>query len=563
MVCPRAALAVRVSLCALIWLAGNVTVQASSVSAALPGFIGNPNGRPDAFIVTRSLSDLPKDIVRQQVLKEVLTEDFVFYYQESESYLGLKGALKRIAFEHELTLFDELLSYFLRTPAELALWKSHDGKLEDYMLILERNALTDLLSAAAKVAASDSQLSKHSEKTENGLGMTIYRFRYSASKDLYFTGMKNRLVVFSRPDMPLPTEERLKAWGFGDTSGYSGKHSLHLTVSYLSFGYQKLFPAIDTIRFRFSEKQGWSTEGLFHPAMSGNLGDSNELWRAVPKNPSICAALPVDSGRLGELLAGIFKGRESEMKNLLSGIQAPVGVCWYAESTLYTPLFLAKVNRTMSKDALRNVFQRSVGNLEAGILSETERTEFERQKDQRAAGEQVQNPIKATKFEVPFPVIESKKKDGTVWSREVSSRYGLHESKKSTNARNMRSDRYFNVRMAQWKGYLAFSPDDRLVDNAISVIDKRYPALSDVLSGGASSGLVIFPPKLADLLRQSALDSLPAGQESVFRESASRCLFPAFDRMKKLSGMTVSWPRLDPGGQARWEELKWQVLSSN
>lgn len=539
----------------------------------------NPDGRPDALIVTQSLSDLPKDIVKQQMLKEVLTDDFVFYYQESESYLSLKGSLKRIAFDHDLTLFDQLLSQALKAPAELALWKSYNGRLEDYMLVLERNMLTDLLTAVAKIAADDSQLTTHAEKAEGGGDkLTIYKLHYSNAKDLYFTGIKNRLVVFSHPDMPLPTEERIKKWtasskgqtqargvflGMFDPVENLGKHSLYFTINFLSFGYQKFFPSMDAVRFRFSEHDGWSTQAMFHANMAQNLQDPGELWQAVPKSPSACVALPINSGNLNELLARIFKSKEADLKDFLASVQAPVAVCWYADSKLYTPLLVAKLGKSVKGDFLRGVFEQSVGNLEAGILTEAEMAQFREQQKRRAAGEKIEDPIKATQFEQAMAITEEKKKDGVIWSREVSSRFGLYDTDKSKHSKQMRSSKFFNVRMASWKGYLAFSPDDRLVDNAISVIDKKFPALSDSLPGNANSGIVFVPSELAELLKGATLDSLPAEQESVFRESVSRRLLPALDRMKKFSAMSVVWPKLESSSQARWEELKWQTLSSN
>ena len=54
--------------------------------------------RPDAMIVSSSLRDLPHDLLSVPLLKSVLTEDFVFYYEERDTLLGLKGTLRRIAY---------------------------------------------------------------------------------------------------------------------------------------------------------------------------------------------------------------------------------------------------------------------------------------------------------------------------------------------------------------------------------------------------------------------------------------------------------------------------------
>jgi uncharacterized protein YfaA (DUF2138 family) len=150
---------------------------------------------------------------------------------------------------------------------------------------------------------------------------------------------------------------------------------------------------------------------------------------------------------------------------------------------------------------------------------------------------------------------------GTVWSREVSSRYGILDAAKSTYREKMKSKKYFNVRLALWKEYLVFSPDARLVDNTIAVIEKKYPALSDSVSGQKNIGFVITPPKLSELLKQATFESLPAEQESIYRESVSKRLFPVFDRMKKLPTYSVVFPDALSAAQDRWEDLKWQSSS--
>lgn len=82
--------------------------------------------RPDVLIESRSLSQLPSDILTLPFLKNTLTEDFVFYYQNNADRLGIAGSLQRIIFEHQLTLKDSLINELLDQPAQIALWR--DGK---------------------------------------------------------------------------------------------------------------------------------------------------------------------------------------------------------------------------------------------------------------------------------------------------------------------------------------------------------------------------------------------------------------------------------------------------
>jgi uncharacterized protein YfaA (DUF2138 family) len=49
--------------------------------------------RPDALIRTDSLSRLPPDLLKLPVARDVLTEDFVDYYERHENRLSLAGTI--------------------------------------------------------------------------------------------------------------------------------------------------------------------------------------------------------------------------------------------------------------------------------------------------------------------------------------------------------------------------------------------------------------------------------------------------------------------------------------
>lgn len=77
---------------------------------------------PDLFLDSDSLSQLPKDLLTIPFLHDVLSEDFVFYYQNHADRLGIEGSIRRIVYEHDLTLKDKLFSSLLDQPAQAALW---------------------------------------------------------------------------------------------------------------------------------------------------------------------------------------------------------------------------------------------------------------------------------------------------------------------------------------------------------------------------------------------------------------------------------------------------------
>ena len=94
--------------------------------------------RPDALLETRSLSQLPKDLLTVPFLKATLTEDFVFYYETHADRLGLIGSLRRIISEHDLKLQDSLIEQLFDQPADVALWRGADGRLKDFLLVMDR-----------------------------------------------------------------------------------------------------------------------------------------------------------------------------------------------------------------------------------------------------------------------------------------------------------------------------------------------------------------------------------------------------------------------------------------
>ena len=88
-------------------------------------YLGLDLARPDVLIESASLGRLPKDVLKVPLLRDTLTEDLVFYYENNADRLGLTGSLRRIIYEHDLQLR-------LAAPAtghtDLSLLKSVQGE---------------------------------------------------------------------------------------------------------------------------------------------------------------------------------------------------------------------------------------------------------------------------------------------------------------------------------------------------------------------------------------------------------------------------------------------------
>ena len=140
--------------------------------------------RPDALIVSTSLARLPRDILQTPMLREVLKEDFVFYYEHNEDRLSLVGSLRRLAYEHERRWQDRLIELALGAPAELALWRDAKGALRHYLLVMERGVLAKWVQEAATLVLKDSQLKLAAELTLEDDAVPVLALSYGRERGL-------------------------------------------------------------------------------------------------------------------------------------------------------------------------------------------------------------------------------------------------------------------------------------------------------------------------------------------------------------------------------------------
>ena len=130
-------------------------------------------------------------------------------------------------------------------------------------------------------------------------------------------------------------------FGLSETAS---KHTIAATARYLSFGYQHFFPTLRAIRFDFRGK-GWSTKIL---ADTTKLAGTTSLWNAIPTNPSVCVALPVDWKASGAILKK-FGASDDQVARIIAAADSPVAVSWYAKSHLHTPLFLVPLKAPLGR----------------------------------------------------------------------------------------------------------------------------------------------------------------------------------------------------------------------
>ncbi|MBF0157696.1 MAG: DUF2138 family protein [Magnetococcales bacterium] len=557
-----------------VWIAALVLAVAWIALSWRPGLpptpppVPLPQDRlfhPDVVIQSRALSQLPRDLLAIPLLGDLLTEEFVFYYERNESRLTLEGAFRRLAYERHLGVGDEIIAHVLDTPAEVALWKNRDGKLKDYLLLLPKKGLLRFVEALSWLAEGDSQLSRQGKlKLPNGDDLSLWRIRHTPRSSLYLAVSGEYLAVFTDPALFDPRGgTRLAAIGqFFASAGagslgvsmrlppLSGRHRLAARASFLSFGYQHFFPSLETFRIDFQPETGWDTAVLAN-AVTPLPGD---LWERLPAAPALCVALPVDKDRL---LGYLRKLRDDPLlPGLVENLRPPAALCWYGDSRLHTPIAVLPLSkrRVASAPVLWRPF---LGSLFAQNIGTRESPDYVPEDDDPSlpsagGGEE----SSADRSRNPLPVTEDSCSGGWVWRRQVSSPHAPMDARSSPHAEAMRSRRYFTVVFALCQETLILTPDATLADRTLGVLRGSYPALADTLKGGGREvSLTVVPHSLAELLRKSLVDSLPAASEPVFRASVEKRFLPLLEKIAGLPARDLETPR-QAGG---WEPLSWRA----
>jgi len=495
---------------------------------------------PDVVIQSRALSQLPRDILAVPLFNALLTEEFVFYYEHNESRLTLEGAFRRIAYERGMGVGDEIIAYALNTPAQVALWKNKDGKLENFLLILPKKGLLRFVEALARLALDDTQLSAENIiKLDKGEEYTVWRLQHTPKRAIFFVSLKDHIAVFTDPSL-LDTGKDGKRQDYiaqllqnigPDTLGawlrlppLAGKHAIAARGSYLSFGYQYFFPVLETVLFDYGAS-GWTTSIL----SSASSAPPDALWSRIPAAPALCLALPVDKSRLLKYLQ-LFTSNP-ELSHLVENLRPPAALCWYGGSQLHTPLavFPLATTRESWQPLLTELFTKAVGTPEAD-------------------GERL-----------PVEEVVYSGGQGRIWRRSVSSPHGIQDARQSQVGKAMRSKRYFSVTFALANNTLIFSPDPVLADRTLAVLNKSYPPMSDVIGSELPPvSVAVVPESLAVLLKKALSDSLPPAREQVFRTSVEKRFFPLLDTVAEIPPFVL----VTPSETDVWEPLTWHSISS-
>ncbi len=496
--------------------------------------------QPDAYVYTPALSRLPRDIAKAPIARDLLTEDFAFYYEEHEDRLGLRGAVKRIAFEHRTTLGDDLLAQVLDEPAELALWADAKGAPRHWLLAVTRGTVARALQQLATLAADDRQLSVVGQVGFNGSDATVYALSLSPRRTLGFVSQGNRVVVLSDPGLLFgdarkadPRSAKVVAQLLSGDAGEQGAyrralglgapgtwHQLVAHARLLSFGYQHFFSGLQALRLDIAPGGG-AVQTRLRVADAAALGSTQAgraLWQALPANPAACTLLPADWARV-KAVVGDAPGRPDDAAGqagqaLADQLDGPAAICWYPRSQLHTPLVVFRT------------------------------------RDDRPATDAALESLSTWLFPAAAKPVDAAASGAGVrrWQREVAAPWGTQGEG---------DDAAYHASLARQGRWISFSPDAALVDLAVDAQARRYPSVADALPEQAAAIAVVAPRAVADLAQNEAFAVLPP-EQALFRQAVEQHLVPRLDALRKLPAVqAVPRGAPDAGG---WTSIDWLPL---
>ena len=448
----------------------------------------------------------------------------------------------------------EQLTATSNVMADVALWRGADGRLKDFLLVMDRGGLAKLLEPLAKVALDDTQLSQMGELKVGGDSVPLYQLTYNASKALLFASHGDKLVVLSNPTKFYDPEsgaseesghvspqalaallngEKLFPEAFGLTAKTpETKQRLSVNSSVLAMGYQRFIPNFAGLRFDMDDK-GWHSYLAMDELENQPDFDFKPVWQAMPLGASACVTLPVAAEPQKPLLVKLG-AEEAVAQKLTEHVAGAAGLCWYADSRLYTPLLVASLN------------DEDNGKLDAdiGTLFDSMVGAYEGKVDEHA-----------------FPVVEKQEGQSHLWQRQVSSNFGPYAAKDAENPDAITGRAFMKVSLARHGSTLLFSLDDKLVDKALGALDKRFPPMADVLPKDVLMPIYFGPDSMAQLIQQETLDSLPQDMEPVFYNAAQTYLIPKLRTLGGMGKYALTLPEgSEPDGHWQWLPLEWKAL---
>ena len=297
-------------------------------------------------------------------------------------------------------------------------------------------------------------------------------------------------------------------------------------------GYQRFIPNFAGLRFDMDDK-GWHSFLAMDELENQPDFDFKPVWQAMPMGASACVALPLAAEQQTPLLVKLG-AEERAAQALTEHMGGAAGLCWYADSRLYTPLLVASL-----KDEDSASLDGDLGKLFGSMVGA-----YEGKVDEHA-----------------FPVVEKQEGQSHQWQRQVSSSFGPYAAKAAENPDAISGKAFMRVSLARHGSTLLFSLDDKLVDKALGTLDKRFPPMADVVPKDLLMPVYFGPESMAQLMQQETLDSLPQDMEPVFYNAAQTYLIPKLRKLGGYGKYALTLPEgSEPDGHWQWLPLEWKAL---
>jgi uncharacterized protein YfaA (DUF2138 family) len=310
------------------------------------------------------------------------------------------------------------------------------------------------------------------------------------------------------------------------------KQRLSVNASVLAMGYQRFIPNFAGLRFDMDDK-GWHSFLAMDELDDQPDFDFKPIWQAMPMGASACVAVPLAAEQQKPLLLKLGAD-ETAAQALTEHMAGAAGLCWYADSRLYTPLLVASL-----KDEDSASLDGELGRLFGSMVGA-----YEGKVDEHV-----------------FPVIEKQQGDNRQWQRQVSSRFGPYAAKDAANPDAITGQAFMNVSLARHGSTLLFSLDDKLLDKALGTLDKRFPPMADVVPKDLLMPVYFGPDAMAQLMQRETLDSLPQDMEPVFYNAAQTYLIPKLRKLGGYGKYALTLPEgTEPDGHWQWLPLQWKAL---
>lgn len=517
--------------------------------------------RPDVLVRSARLSALPKDLVQAPLLRGILTEDFVTYYESHPARLSIAGTAKRLAYDHPLSLSDRLVATVLDAPGEIALWRDGQGRLSHFALVLEHNLATRAALELAKVGLPDKQLSVAGELGSIFNRTPVYALRLDGRTTWLIASRDDRTVVLSHPgllleggagkpkdsievDTPRGTSllNRDAAAALADLLDTPAggatpfaeafsldalgrlRQQLVARTDFLSFGYQHFFPAVDALNTQLGDDGRWTLAAHAQSrAVEPWRRGATELWRQLPRSNALCASLPVDPSRVAPLFLAAGMGN---VLGLLADVEPTAAVCWGAGG-LFAPMValpLRPGTGARHDATFEQLLQTLVRQPPAG----------------GAAPQVVES----------HPLSHG---DRRLWTRAVVHALGAVEHE---------GDRADVVGIARIGDMLFASTDQRNLRQVLAVAAKTQSSLSDRPMAQATAVLGIDGPQLARLLETQTWRTLRPEVAPTFSRVARELLPPRLAAVAQLGQVQVGLPAVVEASTAQWRWVDLPVVQA-